>query len=268
MKIFESPKAWTKIGQARRLHQVDLQDQLGRCTMEVNRLKGIVSGLQAGLEANINIAVRGGSHGVPHDKTDELMIVERRLAPFEAKKAALESEIESLGQLSPTEAEERETNQSLVAQLADKRAQHDGLIDIAVQHLRTLLEARAELTSSIASAARAVDFRWEYDGIDDARFLSLLDSLPSSPLADASQQWADWLTGDQGGESYTVQDKLLVRPETLAHNGVFKQGEHVRLTPMQAAELLARTNQRTRPGGPFVEPPVVKDAANEAPSAA
>jgi len=269
MKIFESPKAWTKIGQARRLHQVDLQDQLWRCTMEVNRLKGIISGLQAGLEANINMVVRGGSHAVPHEKAEELMIAERRLAPFEARKAALESEIEALGRLTPAEAEERAANQNLVANLANRRTQHDGLIDVAVQQLRTLLEARAELTKSIASAAHAIDFRWEYDGIDDARFCALLNSLPSSPLADASHQWANRLTGnDQDGELYTLQEKVLVMPETLLNNGVFLQGEHVRLRPMQAEKLLAKTAQRIRPGGPFIEAPIVKDAADEAPDAA
>jgi hypothetical protein len=99
------------------------------------------------------------------------------------------------------------------------------------------LRERVELTAKMGKATEALELTIPRDDLD-TRLEKLSASLPED-LFGASERWHGWFLGNQHGtKPYIVIDEHLLRPETLAHNGLYHSGDTIQLTEEEAAELL------------------------------
>jgi predicted nucleic acid-binding Zn-ribbon protein len=144
------------------------------------------------------------------------------IAAYEEQISDLEAQIKSL-QPSPAQSAERAAKQSELARLAQERVGLAGSVDSAIRSLRDGLESYRELTATMLSLAREIDFEVT-GGFDLGRFESLLHSLPSG-MESESRRWFQWFTGTDERSSCTIEHETDTFPETLAAPNFFVRGE-------------------------------------------
>lgn len=140
-----------------------------------------------------------------------------------------------------------EENQHGLTAVIKERLALDRQVGEVVAQVNKLLKKRAALTGRMADRAANLEMKLE---LDQERFDTLANSLRSK-VAAQSEIWSDWVFGRQPAPVHAVvYDERLVLPETLAHSGIYYQGEAVELTKAQFDEL-SRTD---RPGRTQREP--------------
>ncbi|MGH9345512.1 MAG: hypothetical protein ACRD19_17330 [Terriglobia bacterium] len=172
------------------------------------------------------------------DATRDLEDTQRALDAYRDHSRCLQSEINSLERPEPLE---RLKQQIALSRASAARLKADRLIGRAIDDLRRMLREREELSAKMHAAASAIDLKGDSDFLDEARFRSLLHSLPSGTVA-ASEQWAIWFAGaEQNKDRYVVRQGFTLK-ETLASCHFYKTGDSVLLTKEQAAEVIANNS--------------------------
>lgn len=232
-------KKWAARSQASFLREWDLRASLDKCTGLLRYNQRALESAQQETERRTKAAVLGSdaAAGMLPQSIGEAEDRKSRIAIFEAQRANVQAQIDTLVNVSPSEAKQRAEQQSALAQLAIARLELDRSLALTVESLRMLLAKRLELTGKMYGLGRTIDFTWAFDGIDKDRFQALENALPDNLLGQ-SEKWVGWFLGEgQETESYTILDETLTLAETLANANVFRRGERIELTAEQLQEV-------------------------------
>ncbi|MGI0080909.1 MAG: hypothetical protein ACRECH_14955 [Nitrososphaerales archaeon] len=236
----EREKAYSSRSQAGWQRQRELETELERCAnlismseSRIPQIKEVVERVAASIAKNRPVHPTRLA-----EATRDLEDTQRGLDAYRDHSRGLRSEINSLERPEPSKVCERLKTQTALGRVAAERLKADRLIGRAIDDLRRMLIEREELSAKMHAAASAIDLKGDPDFLDEARFRSLLHSLPSGTTA-ASEQWAIWFAGaEQSKDRYVVRREFTLK-ETLADCHFYKTGDSVLLTKEQAAEVIA-----------------------------
>jgi predicted transcriptional regulator len=247
----EQKKTYSRRSQSSWREQWRLEADLKRCAAMISISEGNVAKLEDTVKRLTEAMLKGqpvfpGNLG---DASRELDDEKRRLAEFRKHTARLQARIKELMRPTRSQADERRRQQIQLGKLAAIRLEKDRAIARNIDALLRLLPEREELTAKMRAAASAIDLKGGPDFLDEARFVSLRDALPSDLLAESAARSA-WLAGQERGKKpYTVSESTLTLEETLADCHCYRRGDTVHLTEEQATHLLASHSVES-PDGP------------------
>lgn len=251
---------WSARSQRSIMRQNEIQQQLAQCEGHIRYIKRGIADLEAQKAGQLRHAMisEGGGRVGPTEigrTVNELKNRKFSLEAFQEHKKDLESKIAKLNQSDPAADEARAAQQDRLAELAGERLEKDRFIQAVITDLRQQLRERARLSATMVEVASSIDIDFDPDA---ERFDQLLDSLQADVLAE-SEAWAAWFLGEDGAaKPYIVTDSLLIGPEALAHNGVYRFGETIMLADADAAELLRTDRPAGMPSNPWrCQPPSI-----------
>jgi hypothetical protein len=239
LKTAAGPKQWSFRSQRSCLQQAKLEQQRKRCEDLIHYCERSIGELEKSKEAQLKAQMerRAGSAQFLGRTLTELAEENAKVAAYKERRAFIQSQVDALANVSPSEAAQRAERQAALARLVADRLEKDRELGAALKQFRQLLAQRAELSAKVTQAASAVEITVKGDGLDEERFKALLDSLPAE-VAGASERWAVWFLGKQEkARPYVVVVDELMLPETLARAGFYRFGDKVELAEDEAGEL-------------------------------
>lgn len=147
---------------------------------------------------------------------------------------ALEKDAAEIAETARQAEGERQEKSGEIAQLATERLKKDESINLALDGLAALLRERDELSRQIWDRAKVIELSAD---LDLNRNRDLEAAISDRPLV-ACHAWLERFLGrNETGKRYAVKDKVLIVDETLAHSGVYFEGDTVTLSNNEAAGL-------------------------------
>jgi len=153
----------------------------------------------------------------------------------EERERTLEA-IRKLDEPDPVAIQARLTQQRQLARLASDRLDKDRELDRLAKEVRKVLGERKALTEQMQGPAAALELMMPQSDLE-TRLAKLADSLPDGLLSTSARWHLSFLGREKDSRPYVVVDEYLLRPETLAHNGLYKFGDTIHLSEEEAGKL-------------------------------
>ena len=231
---------WSPRSQQSMCKQRDLEEKLRTCELQLNLIAKRIGKGEADRKVLARQRAEGQNYISNHLAECIRQLEDSRLesSALKERREELLAEIKTLEHPTVAQRAHRARRQRAIAKAARERLRLDTRIEATVNGLGQLLELREALTCEMADAAKEIDLTIYPDGLDSSRFESLQAALPDE-LATESECWLAWFLGERRNtKSYTLEKAETFR-ETLADHGVHSEGDVVRVTTEQFAELSA-----------------------------
>lgn len=220
------------------LAQGELERKIARAAQEVTGLQRRISEAEAKEDAWAK-SVGAGYYVNPENQrliATEIVGMERQKAKIEKDIEALKAEIKAL-QPSVAQIAERKKKLASVAKTARGRQWKAAEVHRNIVNLRKTLREYANLGRQMRASLAALEFDLSGDALDLERFEALARSLPDG-LENQSEAWlASFLGQPQAAKPCRFLEGQLVRRESLAHCGVYRDGDIVLLTEAEVIEI-------------------------------
>lgn len=179
---------------------------------------------------------------------------ERKVQLFEDKIAALDSEIAAEREIPAERKAKRAEILLQIASLASERMEVDTRIDAVLQDLKSLLGRAMSLTSRMGQPGDEIDL---WAALDGETYEELAKALPASWLTERREWFEGFLGTNKGLKPFVVRNKFLIVHESLAHSGVYLQGDVIHLADSISSQMLRRDRLSGSETDPYLRPDII-----------
>lgn len=243
----QTSTTYSRRSQRSMIQETILKKQLNKIAATIRRFEEKIPGLEESKAFLTNRVVVHDEHTMQPRLDEKLMEIANVHGVIKSCEEERERTEQAIRKLDPgsVEVQARLAQQGKLAELVEKRLDKDRKIDELLAELRQVLHERADSTAEMANPATALELTMPKTDLD-TRLEKLAASLPEDVFT-ASEKSHLWFLGKQKAtKAYIVVDEHLLRPETLAHNGIFHFGDIIQLIDEEARELLRRDRPATK----------------------